>query len=82
MHWSVTINYIIVYLLRYKIFDLLRGDSGTLTHNPDHSFPKAEQVAYTKIWSPLSRWLMTSIWTLRLLTFFLFFSGHPPESKI
>lgn len=44
MQWSVTINYIIVCLLRYKykVFDLLSGDFGTLTHNPDHSFPKAE----------------------------------------
>lgn len=60
---------------------LLSGILGTITHNPDHSCPKAKYVVYTNTQSPFSAWLMTLIWTSRILTFFCFTPSILPEVK-
>ena len=61
---------------------LLSGILGTITHNPDHSWPKTKYVAYTNTQSPFSAWLVTLIWTSRILTFFCFTPSVLPKVKV
>lgn len=43
--------------------------------------PKVKHVAYTNTRSPSSVWLMTSIWTWRMLSFFCLSPGVFPKVK-